>query len=365
MAPSALKGEALISRESATQAFGSFRVLQGKGSYPKNFVIRNVAWNNAGTKLACIENDKYITVWHTDKPDSRSFVDFRTMHEHSLEDMSWDPLNSEHLATVAADGQLFIYNTKSKSPFRSRRILLQDVNGGSTDVSADNGSKMDVDSASAPASAPPAMLRYVTYSPNGKWIALVSRSDHVILIDAQSDDLTIITTYKESDEICDILWSNNSEQIIVALGSGAIDILSVVCDEEIQEFSIDKVHSLLGNRSRCLQLDPRGKRLVVGTREGVVNIWDTSDWTCVATITDVDESVADMSITGDGIYLAVSYESGSSVISIYDLFSTLPVHSIPVQNPTVAPSIMWNPLKYSLAYSGDSYGVSVFARASS
>lgn len=350
-----LKCEPTVNRHLASQVFGNFKSLACKGHFPKNFKVRKVRWNNSGTKLCCIQNDRFVTVWHAERPDSKAMQDFRTAHERSPEDISWDPLHSDLLATVAADGQVFVYNTKSKSPVKSRRITERSLTATSD---ADSG-KMDVDTTEDQKDDLAAPLRFVKYSPNGRFLALGLRSDHIVLLDALSDNLTTVAVYKESDEICDMLWSNSSDMLFTVVGNGQVNMLNV--DTNSDSVSITLHHTLAGSRSRCIELDSRGKFLVVGTREGIVNIWDTSDWTCISTLTDVDESIAELSISGDGIYLAVAYENNDS-INIYDLYERQKVHSVPIQVPTAPPSIMWNPLRNSLALSGDSNGVTLFVR---
>ncbi|VVT54155.1 uncharacterized protein SAPINGB_P003934 [Magnusiomyces paraingens] len=164
--------------------------------------------------------------------------------------------------------------------------------------------------------------------------------------------LVKLCSHTEHDEIYDLCWSNTSNIFALSLGNGNIRIflfdfkevselqkvaevnsidqtatedvamLDVSTDKEGAtssdskiEASLQVIHTLRGHRTAasCVAFDPKGCYIAVGSNEGIVSLWDisSSDFICFRTFNKPDHAISSLSISHDGVYIAIGVEGAS------------------------------------------------------
>jgi THO complex subunit 3 len=316
----ALAQQAGPTKDNASRYFSHHKSTVFRYPYTHGLVVRKVKWNNVGSRFATIHNDRHIRVWPSDKPEPKSSVEIRGAHERGVEDISWCPLHSEYLVSCSTDGTVKLWDT------RTRQCLAQ----------KDVGECL-----------------VLAYSSDGKYIAVGLKNDMVKILKA--DDLEEITSYQETEEVYNIAWSSSSELFAVSLGNGNIRI--VLFDGKTTSI----FHTLKGHRTAatCLEFDPMGNFLAVGSNEGIVSIWDLRDWICLKTFTKADQPVTSLSYSHEGSYIAVASDN-SLPIEIIHVESGDYIHSVK-QKFDGRPCVQFHPLKFTLLFSGDAQGVTLLS----
>lgn len=118
---------------------------------------------------------------------------------------------------------------------------------------------------------------YTAWSPNGKYIAVVNRSNNVIVYDSSVGRQ--IRKVKFGYEINELQWTLNSDHLLVAGGGndlGTIDILGFKNDDLILVDTITG-HTASGIR---LKLDADFRRLAMSSGDNNVTLWDLEDLVC-------------------------------------------------------------------------------------
>lgn len=129
--------------------------------------------------------------------------------------------------------------------------------------------------------------------------------------------------------------------------------------------------TMKGHTSSCLsvELSPNGKYLASGGTDSVICMWDTTDWICQRTFTDMVGPVRSLSkpsisppsfpqplfvaniylgFTWDGYYVAGGSDEGTG-IECYHVESGERVYTFKTASPS--PVVAWAPTRYQLAYS--------------
>lgn len=280
-----------------------------------NSLIKCLAWNGSGTRVACGHGDRCIRVWIPDHVDGRGMTEMKNSHERGVESIDWDPLHADRLASCSSDGGVKIWDTRAKQ-------LLAETRTGYENV-------------------------IVRYSCDGQFLAVATAKTDLILIyyvkrgastkskgnnGPNGWKLKSLCTFKENEEIFDLQWAENGSSSTYALASGLgngnvriyqfspSENLEKQCEEELlnSENNIDtemknandseapdsngtdnekvsestdnintiqNVFTLRGHRTaaNCLMFDPKGCYLAVGSNEGIVSLWDLQDFICIKT----------------------------------------------------------------------------------
>lgn len=74
-----------------------------------NGCVNCLEWNSTGTLLASGSDDCRVMIWDTFK--QRSVLEFMTPHHGNIFSVKFMP-NSRNVATAAADGQIFLFDTE-------------------------------------------------------------------------------------------------------------------------------------------------------------------------------------------------------------------------------------------------------------
>lgn len=160
-------------------------------------------------------------------------------------------------------------------------------------------------------------------------------------------------------------WSR--QRVYVGTGDGSVRILSYPDFQPVLNYSYDRTaidgpgatgeYSLKGHTGSCLsvELSPNAQYLASGGTDSLVCLYDTRDWICRRTLTDLVGPVKSLSFTHDGYYLVAGSDSAdaqqgqATAIDCYHVESGERVHSF--KTATASPVVAWAPTRYQLAYS--------------
>ena len=120
----------------------------------------------------------------------------------------------------------------------------------------------------------------MTWSPDGRWLAVGDRSDTISLYSATEAKLA--TEQKQDLETNELAFTNNSQGLICARGYGQVRILSTP--------TLDEAYTWVANTAGLLALDvdPRGRTLAVGGHDTLISLWDLKDLACVKIISALE-----------------------------------------------------------------------------
>lgn len=160
-------------------------------------------------------------------------------------------------------------------------------------------------------------------------------------------------------------WSR--KRVYVGTGNGTVRILSYPDLQPVLHYNYDRSkidgpgatdeYALKGHTGSCLsvELSPNAQYLASGGTDSLVCLYDTKDWICRRTLTDLVGPVKSLSFTHDGYYLVAGSDAdvqlgqGSGTgIDCYHVESGEKVHSF--KTATSSPVVAWAPTRYQLAY---------------
>lgn len=161
-------------------------------------------------------------------------------------------------------------------------------------------------------------------------------------------------------------WSR--QRVYVGTGEGAVRILSYPDFEPVLNYSYDRAavdgpgsgsgseYALRGHAGSCLavELSPNAQHLASGGTDSLVCLYDTRDWICRRTLTDLVGPVKTLSFTHDGFYLVAGTDAAdaqqgqATAIDCYHVESGERVHSF--KTATASSIVAWAPTRYQLAY---------------
>ena len=81
-------------------------------SHSNNAVIRSIAWNNLGNRIACGLNTNLVRVWNPDKPEAKNSTELKG-HLKDVEKVVWDPMHPDKLASCC-NGQVKFWDYRSE-----------------------------------------------------------------------------------------------------------------------------------------------------------------------------------------------------------------------------------------------------------
>jgi THO complex subunit 3 len=146
--------------------------------------------------------------------------------------------------------------------------------------------------------------------------------------------------------------------IFLSTGEGRVKILSYPSFEPLLYRSWEeKAMTLNGHTSSCisLALQPTARWLASGGTDSIIALWDTTNWICHRTLTDMTGPVRSITFSHDGMYIVGGSDEGAG-LEIAHVETGEYVHGLKLAGS--APVVCWHPLKYQLAYS-DSTGLKI------
>ncbi|KAK9467481.1 WD40-repeat-containing domain protein [Lipomyces arxii] len=310
--------------------------LPGSISQP----VRAVAWNALGNRIAVVSslhNATGIRIWNPDRPEVRFSTELEG-HTGPIDCIAWDPTYSDRLVSCSSsplDGTVKLWDAKQ------------------------NGILQTFPARTVTAISP----SFVQYTPDGKWIIICgSNCKKIAVLDATTLTLSkapaTVHFSKGPGEVTKTAVSFSGKIIAVAFTSGYLKLLRF--DSETGTIDSRPLIQLSAHRAAitCIEFDPRGRYLALGSSDSLVSIWDLHELACIRTVAKSPQPVRSLSLSFDGAYLAVSYD-GFEPIEIIHVETGAFVFQIMRTAQYQTSTVEWHPIKYWLAYSGDPVGLKI------
>ncbi|KAI7693214.1 THO complex subunit 3 [Sarcoptes scabiei] len=267
--------------------------------------VHTVNWNNDGRYLASGSFDKTVSLF--------SFSNEKLTKEHvfkdSVDQLCWHPLNNEILATASLDKTVRLWDIRM-----AKCITTIDTPGENINMS---------------------------WSPNGKTIAVGNKEDIVTFID---DRTFKIKTQKEFKfEVNEISWNRENDLFFLTSGQGYVYVLSYP--------NLEQLHVINAHIATCfcIEFDPTGKHFAVGSADALVSIWDAYNIACLRTVSRLEWPARTISFSHDGKILASASED--MFIDVAFVETGERICAIQTDSPTF--TIAFHPKQYLLAYACD------------
>ncbi|KAJ3045171.1 hypothetical protein HK097_001266 [Rhizophlyctis rosea] len=286
--------------------------------------VLTVGWSSDGTRLASGSADKTAKVWSLDRLGNADSVELKG-HEGDVDQLCWDPVHADLLATACTDKSIRIWDVRSA---KSTQIKTAGENIN------------------------------VAWSPDGKHIAVGNKDDTISFIDprggSSSDKDKKKYIYHEIKyqgvEVNEISWDNSGELFFLTTGQGKIKVLDFKAIEKTSPEN-KEIYEFIAHNANCysIDFDPRGRHFATGGADAIVCLWDLEDFACVRTFYSLEWPVRTISFSFDGEFLASGSEDNFIDISAVDTGET--IHTVKCN--AAMNSVAWHPSKYLLAYAGD------------
>ncbi|POY71029.1 hypothetical protein BMF94_5955 [Rhodotorula taiwanensis] len=278
--------------------------------------VRSVAWNLDGRRLATAGTDKVIRVYLPDK-DPRSATECRG-HTGEVQCVRWSPIHPERFASVSGSAQ-------------DKALHFWDLRQGHKPVSTVETLGENLNMA---------------WSSDGKTIVIGNRNDKVVWVDVEEQTISRQIDMGK-DQTNEFLFSHNDAFLVTGV-EGQLRITSFPSHEPIHAIDVGTMPVTV------LDLDPRGRYFVAGCNDTLVSLWETQDWTCVATSGVHDDPVRMVRFSQDGNFVASCAADGQVVISAVPGLEKVASFAVPGGN---SETLAWHPTKNLLAYVGQETGI--------
>lgn len=234
-----------------------------------------LAWNSTGDKIYAVCKD------HLRLIDAEKMVEEQKWGGE-FTGVDADPTSPHHCAASGWNGRL--------------RIVDQREGRGP-------GQEVDLCKAKTPIAQHLTKLLGVAYRPDGKSIAVYSKSDHVQMINipgtADKPNMRL-AAHTKLHEVYQVLWDASGETFWTA--QGGTPGLITVHGSSIKEEPV-KLHAHASTVA-CLARDPKGRFVVSGGGDGTVCLWDVQSLQCRRTYGYATQEVTCVSVNHDGSLLA-------------------------------------------------------------
>ncbi|KAK6495323.1 hypothetical protein TWF481_003347 [Arthrobotrys musiformis] len=276
-------------------------------------ILRTVAWNNLGSRIATGGAGGNVKIWNPEKADVRSSTDLKGTGLQVTEKVQWDPTHAERLAScgVGDSGVVKFWDYRTAK-------ATQDIKTGNDNYS-------------------------LSYHPDA-YVVAVGRKDNKIKILDLRQNAVVNTIDEGNDTTFQTTFSHNGTILLQTHASGKIVLRSYPSLEIIYTFNAHTAGCY------CLDISPSGKYIATGGNDALISLWDTTDWVCLRTFDKSDHPMRSVSFSFDGAFLVAGSDEGMP-ISVMHAESGEYVHEIKANYP--AHAVAWHPSKYVIAYTGE------------
>jgi len=270
--------------------------------------VHSVDWSSDGKKLASGSYDKTVCIFTLGSERLTKEHVFKG-HTDSVDQLCWHPSNPDLLATASGDKTVRLWDSKSHKSVASINTKGENIN--------------------------------ITWSPDGKTIAVGNKEDLVTFIDSRTHKVKAEKQFRF--EVNEISWNLENDLFFLTNGQGCIEILTW---PELEVQHIVQAHP--GN-CICIEFSRCGKYFATGSADALVSVWDARELACVKTFSRLEWPVRTISFSHDAALLASASEDMK--IDIGHVETTEKITEIAVDSPTF--TVAWHPFRYLLAYACD------------
>lgn len=123
----------------------------------------------------------------------------------------------------------------------------------------------------------------ITWSPDGKYLAVGSRDDQISFLDARKMKASSsIQQMAFNHEVNEISWSKDGAEFYATTGQGSIEVFSF---PQLAPVKTLRAHTA---GCYCIAFDPTGACFAAGSADALVSIWDVRDKVCLQTLPRLD-----------------------------------------------------------------------------
>jgi len=284
--------------------------------------VHSVAWNCAGRKLASASVDTTARVYDVERGGVHSGRDVELKgHGDSVDQVAWDPVSPDRLATISAD----------------KTLRLWDVRSGGSPIATINLGDENIN---------------LSWTKDGSQIAVGNRNDLFHFIDAKTHKVTH-TTSKFPYQVNGACWNETGDEFVVTTADGFAQVLSFP--------DLKPLRQMRGHTSSvyAMALDKVNDRWAFGGADAGVSVWDHHDSVCVGVVDRLNAPVRAVAFSHDGKFLASGGDD--PVIDVADAnvdggatFSA--VTQIQLKSVLHVSSMAWSPTHHVLAFGGNPGG---------
>lgn len=231
------------------------------------FQVHSVGWNCDGRRLASGSFDKSVAIFSLDHESLRKSSTFKG-HTGSVDQLCWHATAPDLLSTASGDKTVRIWDVRS-----SKCATIINTKGENINI---------------------------TWSPDGKTIAVGNKEDLVTFIDTRTHKVRAEEQF--GFEVNEIAWNNRSDLFFLTNGQGCVHILNYP-NLELQH--VLKAHP---GTCICIEFDPTGRYFATGSADALVSLWDAEELACVRVFSRLDWPVRTISFSHDGRLLASASE---------------------------------------------------------
>lgn len=270
--------------------------------------VHSVRWNPDGLILASGGKDSIMRLHRV--TESELVMDQKYSnngHTNDIDQLCWNPENSNLLATASIDRHIKIWDVRSQDPIMSIKLKNENMT--------------------------------VCWSNNGSTIAVADKGDLVSFIDTR-ESFKVIKDQKFQFEVGEITWNKENDLFFVTSGDGKIHVLSY------PDLQTQIVIDAFASPCVCIRFDATGKYFAVGSNDAIASVWDSENLACIQAIARPEWPIKTVSFSYDSNYIASGSED--NFIDIADIHTGHQVAAIDVQAPTL--TLDFHPKEYILAY---------------
>lgn len=165
------------------------------------------------------------------------------------------------------------------------------------------------------ANQPISRLEFKYFAPTDNRLTFF-QDDHLIPI-LMHPTPTALVPYHQPLQTNQTTFTHSSQPrtLLVTTGDGSVKLLEYP--------SLTTVHALHAHTSACycLELSPTGRYLAVGGSDGLISLWDTTEWVCRRTLAGMVGAVKQVSFSWDGSYVVGGSDEGNG-LEIVSFFFT-------------------------------------------
>ncbi|KAI5964206.1 uncharacterized protein KGF55_002148 [Candida pseudojiufengensis] len=292
--------------------------------------IITISINPCGSRVVYSRTDKTIRIYKSYTDGLYDPITIEDAHLKSVESISWNPKTEFDFATVGNDENIKIWRSLNGSLVNIIKTELKN-------------------------------LRIVRYSIDGEILIAIDKSS-TILIYSVLNNYKLIQKFIINEYIYDLQWFNYEHSyFILALHDGSSPIYEINNDGEFDpkkdNNELYKIKTIIkGHRSstNTIAVSPKGSYFVIGGSDGIISIWNTINLLNKNVITDIDQSISNISCSRDGTYFSASFEKNSNSI-IYDNDLCIKMFEIPnsESGKFTFNCVYWFPSKTEFVYSSD------------
>ncbi|OBA24000.1 WD40 repeat-like protein [Metschnikowia bicuspidata var. bicuspidata NRRL YB-4993] len=283
-----------------------------------------VSVNAVGSRVINTRLDRSIRIWKFSSMALTDPVIIDNAHSNPVQSIAWLPTTETTFASAGGDLVVKIW--------RGNGSLERDVSVGGPGL----GLKFTI----------------VLFLPDGTLMLSATTNGLIYVYDVLDNysEITHISITTHSGDIVNIQWTNRGHAcFFVGLSTGPILIYTY------DQGRLSKLHSLVGCRSvTCILVDPQGRYIAAGSKEGVVTFWSTADMVHSRALTSIDQEISSLSANKDGTFIFVGYGAGSNC-RIFDTDSLTECCEIPTSAAGAESklAVAWLASRNVLLYSQD------------